>query len=100
MSMSDNPKPAAHLVAPHLAITAGILAELAAQIETLGGRLCADPAVAANHIDELQQIDLIAQKTLHLAELLIADCPITAVEAMRLDELKQRIGESLRQQAA
>ena len=47
------------------------------------------------HIDALQAIDLIAQKQLHLAELLVAECPHAAVEAMRIEEVKRRIGSSL-----
>ena len=85
---------------PHLKAAAGILAELAAQVEALGARLCTDPAVVARHITELQAIDLIAQKQLHLAELLLADCPHAAVEAMRIEDVKQRIGKSLGKRAA
>lgn len=81
--------------APHLKAAAGILAELAAQVEALGERLCADPAIISGHLTELQAIDLIAQKQLHLAELLVADCPHAAVEAMRIEEVKRRIGNSL-----
>jgi len=86
--------------APHLKAAAGILAELAAQVEALGSRLCADPAIIAGHITELQAIDLIAQKQLHLAELLVAECPHAAVEAMRIEEVKKRIGSSLPDRAA
>ncbi len=85
---------------PHLKAAAGILTELAAQVEALGARLCTDPAVVARHITELQAIDLIAQKQLHLAELLLAACPHAAVEAMRIDDVKQRIGKSLGKRAA
>ncbi|MES2493177.1 MAG: hypothetical protein V4579_07860 [Pseudomonadota bacterium] len=80
---------------PHLRAAAGLLTELAAQIEALGARLCTDPAVVSRHITELQAIDLIAQKQLHLAELLLADCPYAAVEAMRVEDVKRRIGQSL-----
>lgn len=80
---------------PHLKAAASILAEMAAQVEALGARLCTDPSVIARHITELQLIDLIAQKQLHLAELLLADCPHTAVQAMRVEEVKDRIGKSL-----
>lgn len=86
--------------APHLKAAAGILAELAAQVEVLGTRLCTDPAVIARHITELQAIDMIAQKQLHLAELLVAECPHAAVEAMRIEEVKHRIGQSLPGKAA
>ncbi|MFC3592565.1 hypothetical protein ACFOON_02890 [Novosphingobium piscinae] len=81
--------------APHLKAAADILSELAVQVEALGARLCADPDVVTRHITELQAIDLIAQKQLHLAELLTADCPRAAVEAMRIEEVKRRIGMAL-----
>lgn len=83
------------IVAPHLREAAQILFELSAEIEALGARLCTDPAVIARHISELQVIDLIVQKQTHLAELLLADCPHTAVAAMRVDDVKRRIGRSL-----
>ncbi|WP_235982082.1 hypothetical protein [Novosphingobium aerophilum] len=79
---------------PHLKAAAGILAELAAQVEALGAQLCTNPEVVAHHITELQAIDLIAQKQLHLADLLLADCPHAAVEAMRIEEVKRRIGSA------
>ncbi len=82
-------------VEPHLREAARILAELAAQVEALGARLCADPAVISRHLTELQVIDLIAQKQMHLAELLLADCPHAAVDAMGVDAVKERIGQSL-----
>jgi len=80
---------------PHLREAAGILFELAAQVEALGARLCTDPAVIARHMSELQVIDLIAQKQMHLAELLLAECPHAAVDAMRVEDVKLRIGQSL-----
>lgn len=86
--------------APHLKAAAGILAELAAQVEALGAQLCTDPAVVARHLTALQAIDLIAQKQLHLAELLVAECPHAAVEAMRIEEIKRRIGSALPARAA
>lgn len=86
--------------APHLAAAAAILTELAAEVEALGARLCADPGIVAQHITELQAIDLIAQKQLHLAELLLADCPHKAVKEMRIEEVKRRIGKYLGPMAA
>jgi len=94
--MQPPPDPAASrpldAVEPHLREAAQILAELSAQVEALGARLCTDPAVIARHITELQVIDLIAQQQLHLAQLLLADCPHAAVDAMGVDAVKQRIG--------
>lgn len=95
VALTPSPVHATAGPAPHLKAAAGILAELAAQVEALGERLCADPAIIAGHMTELQAIDLIAQKQLHLAELLVAECPHAAVEAMRIEEVKRRIGNSL-----
>ena len=82
-------------IEPHLREAATILAELASQVEALGARLCTDPAVIARHITELQVIDLIAQKQMHLAQLLLADCPHDAVEAMGVQAVKERLEQSL-----
>lgn len=82
-------------VEPHLREAAQILAELSAEVEALGARLCTDPAVIARHITELQVIDAIAQKQLHLAQLLLAECPHAAVDAMGVDAVKLRISERL-----
>lgn len=79
----------------HLGAAAEILAELAAELEELGARLCGDPEVAERHMTELQAIDLIVQKQQHLSDLLTAKCPYDAVEKMRIEELKHRIAESL-----
>jgi hypothetical protein len=82
-------------IEPYVREAAQILAELSAQVEALGARLCTDPAVISRHITELQVIDLIAQKQMHLAQLLIADCPHAALDAMGVDEMKKRIGNRL-----
>ncbi|MCW1985973.1 UNVERIFIED_ORG: hypothetical protein M2348_001705 [Sphingomonas sp. R1F5B] len=68
-----------------------VLEELALEVEDLGGRLCTDMDVAARHMDVLQAIDLIAQKQRSLARLLEADCPITAIEQIGLDVLRDRM---------
>jgi ABC-type uncharacterized transport system ATPase subunit len=97
--MPSPPDPATatpmHAAEPHLREAAAILAEMAAQVEALGARLCTDPAVLSRHITELQIIDLIAQKQLHLAQLLIADCPHDALDAMNVEDVKRRISNSL-----
>lgn len=77
--------------AAHLAEAAAILLELSAEIEALGGALCADSDLAARHMEKLQAIDLIAQKQQHLSELLLADCPRTAIDGFRLDTLRERL---------
>ena len=74
----------------HIVTAARILEELTVEIEALGTRLCGDPAVLAGHMSELQAIDLIAQKQRALSQLLLADCPRTAVSGMGVEELRAR----------
>jgi hypothetical protein len=75
-----------------LAAVADILAELGNEVEQLGVSLCMDPAVAGHHVKALQAFDLIAQKQRGLASLLRADCPVTALAELGLEELKERLG--------
>lgn len=75
-----------------LAAVADILGELGSEIEELGTLLCCDPAIASRHLGALQAFDLIAQKQRGLAALLRADCPVTALAALGLEELKVRLG--------
>ena len=75
-----------------LAAVAEILGELGNEVEALGVSLCCDPAVAAGHMEALQAFDMIAQKQRGLAALLLADCPVTVLAALGLDELKMRLG--------
>lgn len=81
-------------VADHLPEVAAVLAELAEEIELLGARLCADPELAAGHLEELQAIDAIAQKQRLLAEVLRADCPISAIERIGVEDLKVRLSQT------
>jgi hypothetical protein len=81
-------------------MAAQILEELSEEIEALGARLCADGAVIAGHMAELQSIDLIAQKQRWLSRLLLADCPRTAVAAIGVEELRSRFGAGPDQDAA
>lgn len=69
---------------------AEVLAELAQEIELLGATLCGHPGFAADHMDELQAIDLIAQKLGTLSGLLRADCAVTAIGGVQLDALRER----------
>lgn len=75
-----------------LAAVADVLGELSNEVEQLGVTFCLDPDVAARHVGALQAFDMIAQKQRGLAALLRADCPITALAELGLDELKQRLG--------
>ena len=57
---------------------------MARELEAMGGRLCADPAVVRGHMGALQAIDLLAQQQHYAARLLrmadiergIAECPL------------------------
>ncbi len=75
-----------------LAAVADILGELGNELEALGASLCCDPMVAARHVVALQAFDLIAQKQHGIASLLRADCPVTALAELGLDDLKRRLG--------
>lgn len=74
----------------HIVTAARVLHELTEQIEALGTRLCSNKAVLADHLGDLQAIDLIAQKQRALAELLLADCPIKGVAGIGVEELRAR----------
>lgn len=75
----------------HAAAAAQVLAEMSLEIERLGAALCTDPSFAMHHVEELQAIDLIAQKQRSLAVLLEADCPKTALTGLGLDGLAGRL---------
>lgn len=77
-------------IAAHLITVADVLIELASEIEELGARLCTDPAIITRHIAQLQSIDLIAQKQRWLATMLHADCPMSAVDTIGVEALKER----------
>lgn len=75
----------------HLAAVADVLHELSDDIEMLGAVLCTDSSLMACHMQELQTVDLIAQKQRALAMLLRADCPVSALSTIGLDDLKRRL---------
>lgn len=70
---------------------AEVLLELCSEIEELGASLCRDPALMQAHIADLQAIDHIAQKQRALASLLTAECPVTALDSITLEDLKERL---------
>ncbi|MFM5907145.1 MAG: hypothetical protein ACKOPO_06120 [Novosphingobium sp.] len=74
-----------------ISAVAEILAEISDEIEALGAVLCQDPNFANRHMQELQAIDLICQKQKSLAMVLKADCPVTALSDVRLEELAVRL---------
>ena len=77
-------------VATHRQI-AVVLEELSQDVEALGARLCDDMAIAMNHMETLQAIDLIAQKQRSLAALLSSDCLESSVEQIAIDTLRERM---------
>ena len=81
--------PLAHITA-HLITVADILTELSSEIEQLGERLCSDPAIVANHMAQLQVIDLIGQQQRWLAAMLRADCPLAAIDTIGVEALRER----------
>ncbi|HMP56261.1 MAG TPA: hypothetical protein PKD92_06795 [Novosphingobium sp.] len=75
----------------HLLAVAQMLAEISSEMEALGEALCHAPDFAARHMVELQAIDLISQKQRSLASLLEADCPVSAVAQVGLEDVAQRL---------
>lgn len=70
---------------------ADVLDSLGAETEALGETLCADPAIVAAHLTQLQALDRIAQFQHALAVVLRSDCMSAAVEQTGLDELVDRV---------
>lgn len=63
------------------------LTALAADIETIGAELCADPTVAQKHGAVLQAVDAISQRQRALAELLVAEKFADALGACNLGRI-------------
>jgi len=94
----SRPLPAAGLMpagAPHSpALLAGIAAQLATfaeDAEAFGIVLCSDYDVATRYLVQLQQIDRLAQSLREMANVLVAEEPDAAVEAIRLGELRHAL---------
>jgi len=77
-----------------LARVAEVLDGMGLEIESLGTRLCADPAFVATHLDDLQAIDRIAQFQHALADVLRAQCMTSALDCIGIDELAARLTAS------
>lgn len=73
---------------------ARVLAELGHEIERLGAELCADPEFVARHLTALQAIDLIAQQQHAIAQVLLAECPISGIEQIGVEGLQQRLRQT------
>ncbi len=70
---------------------AQVLDRLGAETDALGASLCADPAIAAQHMHALQAVDRIAQMQRSLAALLVADCHACAVAALGMADLQAQL---------
>jgi len=77
----------------HLKEMAVMLSEISTQLEKLGEVLCHDAEFVSRHVHELQAIDLIAQKQRALANVLGADCPVSALDEVGLEEIVARFRE-------
>lgn len=78
---------------PHLRAVSEVLLDLSIDIESMGTTLCADPDFVKRHVQQLQLIDLVAQKQRSLATLLRATCPTSAMSEICLDDLRARLSE-------
>lgn len=76
-----------HFTPVDLRRCAEALDALSEDIEKLAHRLCADPAVLANHLTELQDFDRIAQYQRALARVFRADLCSHELARSGLDEL-------------
>jgi hypothetical protein len=74
---------------------AGILAQLAMEAEEFGVVLCMDPDFAGRYLQQLQNIDRIAQSLRELAGILSASNPQAAIEAVRLGALRAVLEKAL-----
>lgn len=78
-------------------VIADVLGELADDAESLGADLCANPQITADHMVQLQGIDLFAQTLRQLSDVLAADNPMQFASEVKLEELRSRllVGEPL-----
>ena len=74
---------------------AGILAQLAIEAEEFGVVLCMDPDFAGRYLQQLQNIDRIAQSLRELAGILSASDPQAAIKAVRLGALRAVLEKAL-----
>ncbi|MGB3806835.1 MAG: hypothetical protein WA936_06530 [Erythrobacter sp.] len=70
---------------------AGVLGDLALEIEGLGGELCGDPDIAIRHCEQLQSIDVVAQTARHLAGILGSSDPAETVSEINLETLRRAL---------
>lgn len=70
---------------------ADVLTELADDAEDLGTTLCANPVIAADHMVQMQGIDLFTQTLRQLSDVLAADDPAHVVSSVNLETLRERL---------
>ena len=83
--------PAALLPSSLTPLLGATLMHLAGELEVLGAALCADPALAEDHLAHLQKIDWCAQSLIQLALVIEAPDPLSAVERITLGDLRDRL---------
>ncbi len=81
---------ACHPIAIYGAV-AQVLTELAEDVEDLGSGLCANPLITAEHMVELQGIDLFAQTLRQLSDVLAANDPAVGAAQIKMEKLRDRI---------
>lgn len=69
-------------------------------VEQVGAALCADPALAREHMALLQRLDEIGQRHHHLATVLRAADPEAAVNGIGLDRLAGRFRDEVQREAS
>ncbi|NJO36045.1 MAG: hypothetical protein HC869_26265 [Rhodospirillales bacterium] len=72
-----------------------MIAWLANDAEGFGVVLCTDPAIMAQYLEQLQQIDRHAQTLRELAEIMRANRPEAAIGAVRLGALRSELEEAI-----
>lgn len=72
---------------------ANVLLEMALDVENIGANLCRDPAVLAEHFDQMQSVDVLAQTMRQIADVLQAPCALKGVSAVQLEGLRERLRE-------
>ena len=70
---------------------AATLSQLAVEAEDFGVVLCMDPDFAGRHLEQLQNIDRIAQSLRELAGILTASDPQAALSDVRLGGLRHEL---------
>lgn len=73
------------------ALVANELDAIRDRLEDVGAELCMTPAVVTSHLESLQGIDELAQRSQNLALLLRADEMEGAIDAITLESLRNRL---------